>query len=574
MYWSRFLSALGDRRRGSLLLAISQQDRVTSSVGGNILDVNTEATIEQELSVIRSKNKNITESPPLRLDYRPNFIRETIEEVRRALSRAADAVARDWWVPASYEKLAKLVHRLEEEKKSNREVPILSREQLHKELPSIGLKQMYEDPQLFQRGIEYLEAVGDVMADHRLDCLLLDPISWFASFLAHFIRDDDIVTSVQLESRFVKRGVVSLENVVAALQHDYIKPREQVAQVMSLVCCLELCILHNGYQNESGGNLSDDEKPYAEEAITDTKAGVNDGGTKSTTGSICEDSNCYYLFPCLLPPATANEISRSWPTTDIMEDDQKHEHTTSLCLSSSSSSLVYRGYRFRSRNGFFPPGLFPGLLARCRFLRRGVMSSERMWKNCAVLVFRSSNTCSTRVRTTRVMLRIDLRDAILDIVGVAAPTAEDLFVGAAKGQASVVIWMTHVVKMFLRKSYPQLAVDESFLCPSAKCHTIAMMNSSKSSTSSTQRGENGRKPCHPEEDFSPCRFYYSGTEFPAVPQSGKPYRGDHSCEADGCWSQLGVGHKLEKMKLKVDDNQRQHCANCKRYAEFALRSSS
>jgi len=573
MYWSRFLRALGDRREKSLLLAISQQDRVTSSVGGSILDVNTEATIEQELSVIRSKNKSITESPPLRLDYRPNFIRETVKKVRRALSRAADSVAKDWLVPASYEKLAKLVHRLEEEKKSNREIPILSREELHKELPSIGLKQMYEDPQLFQRGIEYLEAVGDVMADHRLDCLLLDPISWFASFLAHFIRDDDIVTSVQLESRFVKRGVVSLENVVAALQHDYTKPREQVAQVMSLVCCLELCILYNGYQNESGGNLSDDGKPYTQETITDTKADSNDRGINNNNGSVCvcEDSNCYYLFPCLLPLATANEISRFWPT-GILEDDQKHEQTTSVYLSSSTSSLVYRGYRFRSRSGFFPPGLFPGLLARCRFLRRGVMSSERMWKNCAVLVFRSRNTKSCgAIITTRVMLRIDLRDAMLDIVGVAAPTAEDLFVGAAKGQASVVIWMTHVVKMFLRKSYPQLVIDESFLCPSAKCHTITMMNSSKSST---QRDESGRKTCHPEDDFDPCRFYYSGTEFPAVPQSGKQYRGDHCCEADGCWSQLGLGHKLEKMKPKVNDNQRQHCVNCKRYAEFALRSSS
>ena len=34
--------------------------------------------------------------------------------------------------------------------------------------------------QLLKRGLDYLQAVGDVMTDERLDCLLLDPVGWSA----------------------------------------------------------------------------------------------------------------------------------------------------------------------------------------------------------------------------------------------------------------------------------------------------------------------------------------------------------------------------------------------------------
>jgi hypothetical protein len=39
---------------------------------------------------------------------------------------------------------------------------------------------MADDPQLLKRGLDYLQAVGDVMTDERLDCLLLDPVGWSA----------------------------------------------------------------------------------------------------------------------------------------------------------------------------------------------------------------------------------------------------------------------------------------------------------------------------------------------------------------------------------------------------------
>jgi len=533
MYWARFLRALGDRRKGSLLLAISQLDKVNASADTVQSHVND--AIEQELTAIRSRIPNISDAPPLRLDYRPKGIKPMIENVRHALSTAADEVARDWWVPASYEKLAELVRRLEDEKKANREVPIVSREELRTRLSSVGLDRMRMDPQLFQRGIEYLEAVGDVMADHRLDCLLLDPISWFASFLAHFIRDDDIVTSVQLDAQFVNRGVVSLEDVVMALQHDYTKPREQVAQVMSLVCCLELCIR---YQNHKTHETNDDRAAQANVpmAINDVQNGNNSGAYDSDVIS--------YLFPCLLPQAISHEIAEHWPTAQTDP--------------SPALSLVYRGYRFRSRSGFFPPGLFPGLLARCRLLRTGVMSPERMWKNCAVLVF---GPC------LRVVLRIE--DAVLDIVG-AGPTAEDLFVGAAKGQASVVIWMTHLVKMFLRRSYPQLTMDESFLCPSPECNALHNENNDRG-TSATCKTANENDTAT-ERFFLPCKSYYRGSEFSAVPKSGKLYQGDHNCEADGCWSQLGPGHKIETMIPKAT-NDGHVCRNCWRELGLRLRTS-
>lgn len=486
MYWSRFLRALGDRRPGSLLLAISQNDKV-STEGNN---ANVDVAIARELDAIRLEISNTGSTSPLVLDYRPEFIKDSMAAVRQAMSKATDIVARDWWVPASYEILSKFVRQLQEQKKSSRELPIISIQQLREELQTAGLYRMHDDPQLFQRGIEYLEAVGDVMADPRLDCLLLDPISWFASFLAHFIRDNDAVTSVQLDSRCVNRGVVSLENIVTALKHEYAKPQEQIPNVMSLVCRLELCI------------------PYSYYNTVDKS-----------------DSREHYLFPCLLPPATTQEVAQHWPTEK------------SFFQPPASPPMVFRGHRFKARNGFLPPGLFPALLARCRHLPRGVMDASRMWKNCAVLLFGTK---------TRVILGIDLEAALIDVIA-AAPTTEDIFLGGAKGQASATIWMAHVINVFLRKSYPQLFFEEAFLCPSPECHKPAI----------TGIGEEYR-----------VSRSYCGTEFPVKPV--KIYRGEHNCEADGCWNQLGLGHKLETLVLK-DENHR-ICGNCKKSARFALRS--
>ena len=178
---------------------------------------------------------------PLRLDYRPNAIVRSMEAVRARLAAAADAVARDWWVPASYERLAVAVRKIGAQRKAERALPIVSRTELRRALTletDDGLQRLATDALLLQRGVEYLEAVGDVLTDSRLDCLLLDPVGWFASFLAHFIRDDGNRPTE------VVRGVVGLTDVVAALSHEYARPDEQVPEVMALVCKLELAVPH------------------------------------------------------------------------------------------------------------------------------------------------------------------------------------------------------------------------------------------------------------------------------------------------------------------------------------------
>jgi len=191
-----------------------------------------------------------------------------------------------------------------------------------------------------------------------------------------------------------------------------------------------------------------------------------------------------------------------------------------------------------------------------------------MWKNFAVLVFGSS----TSNGSARVMLRINLKHALLDIVA-AAPTAEQLFVGGAKGQASVVIWMTHLVKMFLRRSYPQLEVEESFLCPSAECNTMIYNSEDETKDDDGDAIANSDDEC-----FDPCLSCFHGAEFPATPEKGNRYHGDHCCEADGCWSQLGVGHKIEQMIPKAtatitttELHEGLFCKHCQKVARFALR---
>ena len=111
------------------------------------------------------------------------------------------------------------------EKTERRELPILTHAELCALVDADGdarLMQICADDLLLRRAIDYLEAVGDVMCDQRLDALLLDPVGWFATFLAHFIRDDGNPPAE------VVRGVVALADVVAALRHEYAAPETQV----------------------------------------------------------------------------------------------------------------------------------------------------------------------------------------------------------------------------------------------------------------------------------------------------------------------------------------------------------
>ena len=328
-YWLQFLAALGDRRTKSMVLASSQLDRVPAAAAAA-----AEATAAAEFASLRAKLGDGLGEAPTRLDYRPDAIAASLGAVVARLSAAADAVSSDWWVPASYEHLAAVVGSVKEAKARARALPILSRAELVGAIEADGhdgLRRMCVDPLMLQRGIDYLEAVGDVMSDGRLDVLLLDPVGWFAGFLAHFIRDDGNPPAE------VVRGVVSLPDVVAALRHEYLAPETQVPEVMALVCNLELCVELSTLERDASG------------------AGR-------------------YLFPCLLPAATPHEIALHWP---------RDAPTT------AAAELIVRGHRFRASGAFLPPGVFPSLVARLARLPQDWVRASRLWKDAAVLHFQA-----------------------------------------------------------------------------------------------------------------------------------------------------------------------------------------
>ena len=139
-------------------------------------------------------------------------------------------------------------------RKQARQLPILPTRALEVALAADedeALRNMASDAQLLRRGLEYLEAVGDVLMDTRLpECVLLDPVGWFASFLAHFIRDDGNRPAQ------VVRGVVSEADIVAALSYEYDHPEEQVPQIMLLVTKQALYFRHHTMATESSGSAA------------------------------------------------------------------------------------------------------------------------------------------------------------------------------------------------------------------------------------------------------------------------------------------------------------------------------
>ena len=415
-YWLAFLRCLGERRTASLILAASRLDDPDAADG--------EAAMAREYASL-----GLGGDGPLRLDY--DEAERSVERARARLSSAADAVSEDWFVPRCYDSLSKLVGEIAASRKARRELPLLSRTELEREISRRPDLARLGDAQLLERAVEYLEAVGDVMSDGRLDVLLLDPVDWFAKFLAYFIRDDGNPPAE------VRRGVVLEADVVAALRHEYAEPERQVREVMALVCRLELCV------------------PHGDDA---------------------------YMFPCLLPAAGP---APRWP---------------------GPGARVFRGHRFRF--DFLPPGLFPGFLAKLRLLPPGASRAEDLWSDAAVLAFGAATVLVRR------------RPESVDVLA-AAPEAARLFVGAAKGQASVVVWLAHVFRAFVRTSYARLAIDEAWLCGGCLA--------------------NG-------EDAG---------EFPL--DVARP-RSPHDCAACGCFYQLGTGHAREAARLRDGDERR--CPRC------------
>ena len=490
-YWSNFLASLGDRRRGSLLLAVSQIDKLE----GGVSMASTAGIMDEFLTIQQRVNGAITRCDPLWLDYCPRNIMRTIDSIKSDISTSLDEVSHDWWVPSSYEALAAILRGVAKQKASNNELPILTKNELLREISafcdqssdsSLLLTKMETDSQLLHRAINYLEAVGDVM--QAGDELLIDPIGWFSSFLSHFIKDELAVSSIQVDSSTLRdqRGIVHLEDIVTALKHEYESPEEHIFEIMQLLCRLELC------------------------------SQVVDSSPPASTS---------YLFPCLLPSLP---ISSPSELGNVMGEY-------------SSTQPAIRGHRFRESSGFIPPGLFVGLLARFyQKLERGTMHPSTMWKDHAVLV----------VNKTHVLLRCDIDRATIDVVGFA-PDNEQLFVGAAKGQASIIIWMAHLIKMYLR-NYSALSFQEAWLCPNPQCHGFF----------------------HDKDNVT---YEYTGSDFILNTKSSS---GSHCCNVEGCFRFLGSGHSLEPMKLTSQVRICPYpaecsnvCQTCKEVPIFSLRES-
>jgi len=157
-YWNKFLRSLGDRRRGSLLLAVSQLDKVRAGKEG-IFD--SEELISNEFNRIKEQSSGaISCNEALRLDYRPQSIADTINRAKQALSKSTSEVAHSWWVPNSYETLSKIAQDIAKSKSANHELPILTRDELIREIndfcekvpqSSALLIKLTTDPQLLQK---------------------------------------------------------------------------------------------------------------------------------------------------------------------------------------------------------------------------------------------------------------------------------------------------------------------------------------------------------------------------------------------------------------------------------------
>ena len=93
-YWLQYLCSLSKRPAGSLLLAVSQLDRVAGDAAAR-----ADEAADAEFAQLRRELGDELGDAPLRLDYSPGAAQHSMSAVRQRLSGALEAVARDWWVP-------------------------------------------------------------------------------------------------------------------------------------------------------------------------------------------------------------------------------------------------------------------------------------------------------------------------------------------------------------------------------------------------------------------------------------------------------------------------------------------
>ena len=123
------------------------------------------------------------------------------------------------------------------------------------------------------------------------------------------------------------------------------------------------------------------------------------------------------------------------------------------------------------------------------------------------------------------MLRVDLTEATIDIT-VAAPADACHFVGAAKGQASAVRWLAHLVRQMLARSYAQIEFDECWLSPSLGCHGLAAGGDAAA-------------------DVGAAFGVYRGPSTRCATRA----KAGHVCEQEGCWNS---GHRPQLEPLELD----------------------
>ena len=425
----------------------------------------------------------VSTSNPLMLAYDPDNIANTVSTVKAALSKSLDEVGHSWWVPQSYETLASILQEVLKRKTTNHELPKLTILELTEEI------NYYCD--------NHCNGSSLLLSKMKNDTNLMQrAISYLEAVgdvmqAGNWLLLDPIGWFSQFLAHFIKDDLAC-----TAIQVDASSLRKQRGTVS-----LDEIV------NALGHNYASPEEHVSE--IMSLLCHLEICVLLQSKGQ-----DVSYLFPCILPPLTSS--------SELMN------------FGKPRTSTVLRGHRFREVSGFIPPGLFVGLLSRMYHkLHNGTMDHLRMWRDHAVLNFNN---------VAQVLLKLNLEEATLDVVGWASER-EDLFVGAAKGQQSVVIWIVHLIKIYLR-NYAQLNFQESWLCPNPGCHGI---------------------------DNSLCTDVphdFVGSEFLLSPNKHARHV-SHDCDVEGCWRFLGGGHSLESMKLLPESID--VCQLCQSEPVFMLR---
>jgi len=474
-YWTRFLKSLGDRRDPGSLLLAASQ--IDKLEGG----INMQSTEKLLSEFLRIKGVT-TDEAVLLLDYSPSRMASTIDDVKRTLSASLDKLGSGWWVPSSYEALADILRNVAKKKSASHQLPIITKAELIHEIDIHSIASSSDSTLLLTK--------------MKTDEQLLQRAIKYLEAVGDLMEagDELLIDPVGWFSSFLSHFIKD-DLAVSSIQVDGSTLRGQRG-IVSLKDIINA--LKHEYKSPDEHISQIMQLLCGLELCVQVKESVSESVS--------------YLFPCLLPPLASDlELAGHLSIGEVEEP-------------------VIRCHRFREFSDFIPPGLFVGLLARLyQKLESGVMHPSRMWKDAAILVINKS---------TRVLLSCDIERATFDVIALA-PDKEQLFVGVAKGQANVLTWIVHLIKIFLR-SYSQLSFVETWLCPSLECNRVV----------------DGKVEC-------------LGSEF-ILGLAEEPKHHDHDCDIEGCYRFLGTGHNVGRMKVRREECSR-ICIKCQKKPVYKLR---